>query len=255
MKQRIDEWTKTYNDDYFNRQFKTPYRSTIKFCDWLEQLGVLTANSKSNILDIATGKGATLCYMKQRFPGCSYTGIDINNDFIQEGKQFFEQNKVPDCKLEYGDLYHLDFAALANRFDGVVMLQTLSWLPEYENALTEIAKLNPKWLALTSLFYDGLVECKTEIREHERSDNQISDGRANALNTSYYNTYSLPRVKEFLAQKGYRIFKYTPFEIDTDLPKPKHTHMQTYTETLQNGKRLQISGPILMNWHFICAQK
>ena len=31
--------------------------------------------------------------------------------------------------------------------------------------------------------------------------------------------------------------------------------MQTYTETLQNGKRLQISGPLLMNWYFIYAEK
>lgn len=78
-------------------------------------------------------------------------------------------------------------------------------------------------------------------------------GGVNTSNSSYYNTYSLPRIKEFLAQKGYRTFKYIPFEIDVDLPKPEHTHMQTYTETLQNGKRLQISGPLLMNWYFIYA--
>lgn len=176
MKQRIDEWTKTYNDDYFNRQFKTPYRSTVKFCDWLEQLGVLTTNSQSDILDIATGKGATLYYMKQRFPGCTYTGIDINSDFVQEGTQFFEQSKIQGCKLEYGDLYHLDFGALAHKFEGVMMLQTLSWLPEYENALSEIVKLNPKWIALTSLFYNGLVECKTEIQEYKHADTQINGG-------------------------------------------------------------------------------
>jgi ubiquinone/menaquinone biosynthesis C-methylase UbiE len=195
--------------------------------------------------------------MKQRFPGCSYTGIDINNDFIREGTLFFEQSKVQGCKLEYGDLYHLDFDTLAGKFEGVVMLQTLSWLPEYENALSEIAKLNPKWIALTSLFYNGLVECRTEIQEYKCTNNQenIDGGGIKAYKSSHYNTYSLPRVKEFLSQRGYKIFKYTPFEIDVDLPKPAHTHMQTYTETLQNGKRLQISGPLLMSWHFIYAEK
>ena len=54
-KQRLDEWITIKDDDYADRQFKTTYRSTIKFCDWLEQLGVLNPKSKLNILDIGTG--------------------------------------------------------------------------------------------------------------------------------------------------------------------------------------------------------
>ena len=128
-----------------------------------------------------------------------------------------------------------------------IMLQTLSWLPEAERALNEIVKLNPKWIALSSLFYDGLVESKTEIIELDNS--------ANPTNQNFYNTYSIPKTKQTLEQHGYRIFKYTPFEMDVDLPKPEHSHMGTYTMLLSNGKRLQISGPLLMNWHFIYAEK
>jgi hypothetical protein len=171
MKQRIDEWTKTYNDDYFNRQFTTPYRSTVKFCDWLEQLGVLHPDSQGNLLDMATGKGATLYYMKQRFPHYRYTGVDVNDDFVRQGNEFFTRNHIDGCTLEYGDLYNLNFDVLANKFEGALMLQTLSWLPEAEGALDAIAKLNPQWMALTSLFYDGLVECKTEIQEYEALNN------------------------------------------------------------------------------------
>jgi hypothetical protein len=58
-----------------------------------------------------------------------------------------------------------------------------------------------------------------------------------------------------LKDKGYTVFKYCPFEMDIDLPKPEHTLMGTYTKTLPNGKRLQISGPLLMNWYFIYAAK
>ena len=121
MVQRIDEWTKTYNDEYFNRQFKTPYRSTVKFCDWLESLGVIDANSQSSILDIATGKGATLYYMKQRFPSCRFLGIDINEDFVKQGNYFFGKKNVQNCQLEYGDIYNLDFSNLANRYDGAIV--------------------------------------------------------------------------------------------------------------------------------------
>jgi ubiquinone/menaquinone biosynthesis C-methylase UbiE len=249
MIQRLDEWTKNYNDDYFNRQFKTPYRSTIKFCDWLEQIGVLTMQSNCNIMDIGTGKGSNIYYMSERFPNCQYLGLDINNNFIKEGNTFFEKENINSCKLEYGDLYNLDIKKHANRFEGIISYQTLSWLPEYEGALTEIVKLNPNWIALTSLFFDGLINCKVEIEEFKNLEEK------NGFKTAFYNVYSLPRIERFFFEKGYKLFKYCPFEIDIDLPKPEHSHMQTYTEKLIDGKRLQISGPLLMNWFFIYAEK
>ena len=249
MKQRLDEWTKNYNDDYFNRQFKTPYRSTIKFCDWLEHLGVLSKQSKCNIMDIGTGKGANLYYMNQRFSNCQFLGLDINNDFIREGNALFEKENIGNCKLEYGDLYNLDLEKHVNKFEGIISYQTLSWLPEYENALNEMIKLNPNWIALTSLFYDGLVDCKIEIQEFNNPQEK------NSFKTAFYNVYSLPRIEYFLFEKGYKVFKHCPFEIDIDLSKPEHSHMQTYTQKLIDGKRLQISGPLLMNWFFIYAGK
>ena len=82
--------TITINEDYHNRQFITPYRSTVKFCDWLEQIGALSKQVTYKIMDIGTGKGANLYYMNKRFPNCQYLGIDINNDLIKEGNAFFK---------------------------------------------------------------------------------------------------------------------------------------------------------------------
>lgn len=186
-----------------------------------------------------------------RFPLCRFLGIDINNDFVEQGNRFFTNEGTPDCRLEHGDLYCLDFEKLTNKYEGIVMLQTLSWLPEAEGALYEITKLKPRWIALSSLFYDGLIESKTEISELN-DPNELDDGLANR---SFYNTYSIPKIKCFLQKQGYSIFKHTPFEIDIDLPKPEHSRMGTYTERLSNGKRLQLSGPLLMNWYFIYAEK
>jgi ubiquinone/menaquinone biosynthesis C-methylase UbiE len=249
MDQRLDEWTKNYNNDYFERQFKTPYRSTVKFCDWLEELKVLNPQTKANIVDIGTGKGANLHYMNQRFPNCTYLGMDINKDFIDEGNKAIEKENLSNCHLEYGDLYNLDLAKHANKFDGIISYQTLSWLPEYETALEEIIKLNPKWITLSSLFYDGLVDCKIEVKEFHSPEDEAS------FKTSFYNIYSLPRIKHFFATKGFKTFKYSPFEIDIDLPKPDHSNMQTYTQKLMDGKRQQMSGPVPMSWFFIYAEK
>lgn len=187
--------------------------------------------------------------MKKRFPGYNFTGLDINEELIKEGNSFLQQENIG-CKIEYGDLYNLDIKKLANRFEGVISYQTLSWLPEYEKALLEMIKLNPNWISLTSLFYDGLVDCKIEIQEFSSPKDKKSD------KTCFYNIYSLPRVENFFFENGYQVFKSIPFEIDIDLPKPEHSKMQTYTQKIvDENKRLQISGPLLMSWVFIYAAK
>ncbi|TVQ51266.1 MAG: class I SAM-dependent methyltransferase [Saprospirales bacterium] len=249
MKQRLDEWTKGDNHEYFDRQFKKTYQSTIKFCDWLEQLEVLNRESSCNIMDIGTGKGANLNYMNKRFPNCKFLGLDINKNLVDEGNAYFKNKNINNCKLECGDLYNLDYNRYKNGFEGIISYQTLSWLPEYKKSLSKIIKLNPNWISLTSLFYDGLVDCKIEINEFENPK------KKNSFKTSFYNVYSLPRLEYFFKKKGYKSFKSQPFVIDIDLPKPDHTLMHTYTKKLENGERIQISGPLLLNWFFIYAEK
>lgn len=246
--QRTDEWISNYNKDYFDRQFKEPYRSTVKFCDWLESLNLLTPQSPTNILDLGTGKGANLYYMAGRFKRCRFTGIDINEDFIREGNAIFRAEKIDDrCHLEIADIYNFD-PKYQNRYDGIISLQTLSWLPDYAEPLESMTTLGAKWIALTSLFYDGDVNCRIELEEYNRSiDHEPKK--------TFYNIYSLRLIERLLAQRGYKNFQFVPFEMDIDLPKPNHRIMGTYTETLANGKRIQLSGPLLMNWYFIVASR
>src|SRR5690349_3240131 len=104
--QRLDEWTTNFNKDYFDRQFKNPYRSTVKFCDWLEEMTVFNAKSSLKILDVGTGKGANVYYMAKRFERLSLTGIDINADFVKEGNDILKEFKVADrARLLTGDIY------------------------------------------------------------------------------------------------------------------------------------------------------
>jgi hypothetical protein len=77
----------------------------------------------------------------------------------------------------------------------------------------------------------------------------------NPTKQSFYNVYSMPVVRKFLSAEGYSQFQQTPFEIDIDLPKPAHKGRGTFTEKLQNGHRVQISGPLLMPWYFIAAKR
>jgi SAM-dependent methyltransferase len=246
--QRTDEWIKNYNEDYFNKQFNEPYRSTVAFCDWLEKIKVLSSSVSLNILDVGTGKGANIYYMAQRFKSCQYTGIDINPEFVAEGNQIFKTKNLDNqCWLEVADIYNFE-PKHVNTYDGIVSYQTLSWLPDYVQPLKAMAGLGAEWIALTSLFFDGDVNCKIELEEYNRSTDREPK-------KTFYNIYSLRLVERLLATHGYSKFSFVPFEMDIDLPKPGHKIMGTYTEKLGNGKRLQISGPLLMSWYFIIASR
>ena len=213
INQRLDEWKQNHDDDYYDRQFKSPYRSTIKFCDWMEEIGVLDKRSQYNILDIGTGKGANIYYMQQRFPNCQFTGLDINAELVQYCNTRCKAENVCNCKTEHGDLYNPNLEKYADRFEGITCYQTLSWLPEYEIALKSMLKLNPDWISLTSLFYEGLIDCKIEVQSYRNHQEK------NSFRTISYNIYSLPRMENFFFEHGYKVFKYCPFEIDIDISK------------------------------------
>ncbi|MDP1815392.1 MAG: class I SAM-dependent methyltransferase [Leadbetterella sp.] len=244
--QRTEEWLENYNEEYFDRQFKNPYRSTVLICDWLEKLAILDSSSKQFVIDIATGKGANLVYFNQRFPGCSFLGLDLSKHFVDEGNKYLAKNEIASCRLEQGNLYEINKDKY-QRPQGITCLQTISWLPDFEQPLKNFFSLSPEWILLSSLFYEGNVNCKLEIEQYEKS----FDSKPRK---SFYNIYSIPLVEKFCEENGYRV-KFIPFEIDIDIPNTNHGIMGTYTEKLLNGKRLQFSGPLLMNWYFIILQK
>jgi len=103
-------------------------------------------------------------------------------------------------------------------------------------------------LGITSLFYDGPVSCSILLTEYFGENNQIERGHR-------YNIYSLGLIKRALIEKGYTDIHWQRFDIDIDLPVPESRLMGTYTEQLIDGRRLQVSGPILMPWYFIYARK
>ncbi len=99
-------------------------------------------------------------------------------------------------------------------------------------------------MAFSSLFYPGEISCKIEVTEHR--DQQ----------SYFYNVYSIPQIAKFVKDYHFEVAKFEKFEMDIDLPKPAtEDYMGTYTvqvnDDLESSKRLQISGPLLMNWGFL----
>jgi len=248
MKQDKSHWLKLSEKalvSYHEKQFQNPYRSTVSFAGWIEHLKLLSAKDSKNILDIGCGEGANISYLATKFPNSTFTGIDLNKTLVKKGNAMFKKLKFKNCKLEIGDLYDLE-AKYRGNIDGIISLQTLSWLPSYQQPIEEMVKLRPDWIAMSSLFYDGFIECEIKVRDYSS---------LNKHTEVFYNVYSLKLVKDLFRKKGYKKFKYIPFEIDIDIKRKKDGRMGTHTVKTAEGTRLQISGPLLMNWYFIMAAK
>jgi len=245
MKQRTTEWIENIDLNYHERQFDTPYQSTIAFCDWLEEIGYINKDSQFTVIDLASGQGANTYYLAQRYKKSKFIGIDINSELVLRGNKYLQDKGIKNCYLEVGDIYRLEDKYISE-IDAIVSFQTLSWLPEFKEPLAAMTKLKSKWIALTSLFYDGPISCTINVTDY--------DPKLYPIKESFYNIYSLPVVKEYMSELGYNHFESTPFEIGLDLPKPITKGRGTFTEKLENGRRLQISGPLLLPWNFIAVK-
>lgn len=233
--------------EYHKRQFDRTYRSTVAFADFVAARANLSADG-ARVLDIGSGEGANLWYLSQRFPACDFVGIDLNPDLVRWGNEELAARGVSRVALQQGDVYALD-AGLRDRFEGIISLQTLSWLPDYEAPLRRMMELNAEWIAVSSLFFDGRVTARVEIEDH------TTPLAGQPFREAFYNVYALPLVRDLLADGGYQHVEAQPFEIDVDLPRPPHDGMGTYTEMTTDGRRLQISGPLLMSWYFVFARR
>ncbi len=233
-----------YECNYHCEQFTAPKRSTIIFCEFLESKGIL--QNTCSVLDVGAGMGALIHYMSSRWKEIEFVGVEKDKEIVKKGRRLLK-DYGSEVNLVEGDLFELD-GSYSQKFDGITCLQTLLCLDGYELFFEKMAALEPSWLAFTSLFYDGPVSCRSVLTEHFGQDNQIERNHT-------YNIYSLELVKRSLIEKGYTDIDCQPFNIDIDLPRPKNSLMGTYTERLIDGRRLQLSGPILMPWYFIYAGK
>ena len=122
--------------------------------------------------------------------------------------------------------------------------KTISWLPYYDQMLKDLIHMTKNHIFLSSLFYEGDIDFEIKVREFKKESGK--DGLIR-----YYNVYSLPQFKKFVYNLGVKNIEVHNFDIGIDVQKPPIDVMGTYTEKLENGKRIQISGAVLMLWKII----
>ena len=209
---------------------------------FLEKLiSPLIKSKKKNILDACCGIGHISYFLNQISPKSKFWCVDQTSYLIEEGKKLFHNKK--NIFFENEDIYNIS-RKYKKAFDISINWRTISWLPYYDQILKELIAVTKDHIFLSSLFYDGDIDFITQVREFKTETGQEHFN-------DYYNVYSLPQFKKFVFGLGAKNIETYDFDISIDLPKPPIDEMVSYTEKLENGKRLQISGAVILYWKII----
>ena len=198
-------------------------------------------SKKCNILDACCGIGHLPYFLSEISKESKFLGIDQTSYLIDEAKKLCKGKS--NISFEINDMYNIS-TKYPKEFDISINWRTLSWLPYYDQMLKELFTVTKNHIFLSSLFYDGDIDFITQVREFktETGKKHFND---------YNNVYSLPHFKKFAYELGAKNIEVYDFDISIDLPKPSIDQFVSYTEKLENGKRLQISGAILLPWKII----
>jgi ubiquinone/menaquinone biosynthesis C-methylase UbiE len=206
-----------------------------------ELLNPIIKNESFQILDACCGIGHLDYFFSSLSPSSTFFGIDQTQFLIDEAKKLcMDKNNV---SFEVDDIYNLP-KKYSKFFDITINWKTISWLPYYDECIKSLFTVTKKHIFLSSLFYDGDIDFEIKVREYKKE-------KAKEGFNQFYNVYSYPRFEKFLYDLGAKSVKSFNFDIDIDLPKPPIDDMGTYTLKLDDGKRIQISGPIMMLWKIV----
>lgn len=229
---------------YHIRQFEEPYRSTVHLGRFLNRLDL---PPKADVLDVACGAGSTMLYLSQQFPDFRWTGVDYAGDLLFPiGRRYIDPSSKP-ITLMTGDMYKLAELFPGRKFDVVLCIQTLTFLPDYRAALEQLLAVTGSWLIVSSLFTDFDIDATIEVTDFTREDG--------VREPEHFNVYSLAQFRAFCAARGFQTLIASDFEIDVDLAPPASGGRGTYTRRLEDGRRLQFSGPVALPWKFLAISK
>jgi hypothetical protein len=223
-------------------QFTEPRRSLVRLSEFVARV-LAETTPPSEVLDIATGAGANMQHLAALFPAAKWTGLDMEADLLDAGRQRLDPSRFT---LVEGDLFNLQEPFGQKRFDISFSIHALSVVDDYEQPVEQMLAVTKDWLFILSLFSDTDLDAFIQLVGRR-------PGYSDGLHVPY-NVYSLPRFREFCERLGAREVIAEPFEIDIDLPRPQHKGIGTWTRRTADGHRLEFSGPLLLSWWMVAVR-
>lgn len=190
------------------------------------------------IADVACGAGTLSYHISRMYPEAEFTLIDVNQSALD-----MADNVLSDVKkknLVNGSVYELE--SFREKFDVTFCWMTLLALDKPQQALEQLLSTVKKGgkLYLSSLFnFHHDVDVYSHFIDHTRDS-----GKEGIF--MQYNTISMFTLEKWLQGKAasYKVHEFSP-----DMDFEYHGRgIGTFTVTTKEGKRLQISGGMLMSW-------
>lgn len=200
--------------------------------------------SVRDVADIACGGGTLTHHVRGLFPDASFTLLDYNDQALKYARELL---LGPEYKFVEGDARDLPFAD--NSFDRVFFWMTLHWIEEPQKVLEELARVTRPG---GRIYVSALFNLETDVDLYTRVFDYTLESARNGLWINY-NTLSALTVGRMLDGRVSN-FRIEPFEPGIDLHY-EGRGLGSHTVRTDAGRRLTISGGLLLNWGILAAQK
>ena len=205
-----------------------------------------------HILDVGCGAGHYYRSFKTRIdPDISFTGVDITPYYIELANKAYGD----EASFSVGDIYDLDFDD--EQFDIVTCNNTIPNLPPPPtSALKELLRVSSKYVIIRTLIGKrNYVIQKLRSAEEveismEEKDLIGEDGELRSYN--YLNMYTENYYRQILSDIETNL--EAEFRRDTDFSSFDNTK-NTKKESTKIVNSMQISGNLILDWHFVIIEK
>ncbi|HLA73882.1 MAG TPA: methyltransferase domain-containing protein [Steroidobacteraceae bacterium] len=210
----------------------------------LERMLAPLALAPANIADIACGGGGSTHHLASLYPKARYTLVDANEDAIAMAR---EATRGLDAQCTVGDINDLKLET--GSFDLVICWQTLSWIDDPQQALRELVRICRPG---ARIYASSLFNVHHDVDVYSKIDDRTRPSSAQGLRYTY-NTYSLASIRSWIGAAVSEL-RVHEFEIPIDLA-PAGRGLGTFTARLDDGRRLQLSAGMLLNWGILELHK
>lgn len=236
--------------DYFENQQNKPYESTKSFFSFLAKS--VDLKSCGLIIDACCGSGAASIYLRD----CGFTNPLVAFDKSEAPLKLLQskltsEEKYSDIKCLKEDLDVLSGSILGLDSDGVILLQVLSFLDDWQDSLKKLSNISHKWIAGSSLFFSGRMSASNRLIIYGEDFNEVPPNDYDCSNQ--YNIISIPHFKFFLSTLGYKQIELSEFKFPSYLKAKDNNLPSSYTRKMHDGENLLFTGPLYLPWYNFIA--
>ena len=222
---------------YHNRQYDEMYKST-EFL--INQLQLKWANeSNLSILDVGCGGGANLYYIAKQFPHLQFTGIDINDYFVEEAAARHRKLGITNTSFKAAGFENIEEEYDIIGSSQVLEVVTMNKAKELKEVCFQHSKKAVYFLAM---FTDKKLDY--EINIHDYLYDKVIP----------YNIYSIPQMNNLASKYGFNLTNSEEFVINMVLPDV-HQGRGTYTRRDEYGKLMMFTDVLYMPWRLLYYEK